>query len=82
MERHDYIEFMKSVKNTMASEYKRIYRRVSEDPGTAGDQAEENWAEFLRNWLPANYPTVTKGRILNSDGITSPQIDILVLHPS
>jgi hypothetical protein len=82
MERHEYKEFMKSVKNTMASEYKRIYRRVSEDPGTAGDQAEENWAEFLRNWLPANYPIVTKGRILNSQGVTSPQVDVLVLHPS
>jgi hypothetical protein len=82
MRKHEYIEFMKSVKDTMASEYKRIHRRVSEDPGTAGDQAEENWAEFLRNWLPANYPIVTKGRILNSEGITSPQVDVLALRPS
>lgn len=66
----------------MASEYRRIQRRVLEDPGTAGDQGEENWAEFLRGWLPANYPVVTKGRILGIRGKASPQVDILVLHPS
>jgi len=40
--------------------YERITRRSAEDPGTAGDQAEENWAAFFRDWLPPSYPIVTK----------------------
>jgi hypothetical protein len=35
----------------MAEEYDRIQKRATEDPGTAGDQGEENWATLLRNWL-------------------------------
>ncbi|WP_407160495.1 DUF6602 domain-containing protein [Bradyrhizobium sp. STM 3557] len=57
-------------------------QRSREDPGTAGDQAEEGWAEILRNWLPATYRVVTKGRLLFEDGSSSPQVDILVLTPS
>lgn len=65
----------------MAAEYTRIQARVREDPGTAGDEGEENWASLLRNWLPATYPVVTKGRIINEAGETSPQLDVLVLRP-
>lgn len=62
----------------MATEYARIQKRASEDPGTAGDQGEENWAELLRGWLPRTYEVVTKGRIISQDGHTSPQVDVLV----
>jgi len=48
----------------------------------AGDQAEEDWAEILSNWLPATYPVITKGRILFPDGSSSPQVDLLVLKAS
>ena len=51
----------------------------TEDPGTAGDQGEENWAELLRGWLPRTYEVVTKGRIISQDGQVSPQVDVLVL---
>lgn len=74
--------FMKRLKDEMALEYRRIVKRSTEDPGTAGDQAEENWATLLRNWLPANYPIVTKGRIINHESTVSPQVDILILHPN
>jgi hypothetical protein len=80
--RHEFLDFMKSVKDSMAYEYDRIQKRTTEDPGTAGDQAEENWATILRNWLPANYPVVTKGRIIDDKGNVSPQVDVLVLNPS
>ena len=63
----------------MAAEYNRIQKRATEDPGTAGDQGEENWAELLRGWLPRTYEVVTKGRIISQDGRTSPQVDVLVL---
>jgi hypothetical protein len=66
----------------MADEYERIRARAKEDPGTAGDAGEENWAELLRRWLPATLHVVTKGRIITSDGKTSPQVDVLVLSPS
>jgi hypothetical protein len=78
--RHELEDFLEQDQAEIASEYKRIYRRSTEDPGTAGDQGEENWAELLRNWLPPNYQVVTKGRIIFPDGTATPQIDILVLR--
>src|SRR5579864_9109915 len=76
---HDLHDFMKQISAEMGAEYDRIQKRATEDPGTAGDQGEENWAELLREWLPRTYEVVTKGRIISHDGITSPQIDVLVL---
>lgn len=73
--------FMLTEAQIIQQEYKRIQQRVKEDPGTAGDQGEENWAKILRGWLPTNYHVVTKGRILSEHGISSPQVDILVLYP-
>jgi hypothetical protein len=79
---HALHTFMAQVTNEMASEYERIYARAAEDPGTAGDEGEENWAALLREWLPPNYHVKTKGRLLSHDGSMSPQIDVLVLKPS
>ena len=76
---HDLHEFMRQLSTEMAAEYDRIQMRATEDPGTAGDQGEENWAELLCGWLPRTYKVVTKGRIISQDGRISPQIDVLVL---
>ena len=76
---HDLYEFMRQLSDEMAAEYRRIQMRATEDPGTAGDQGEENWAELLRGWLPRTYEVVTKGRIISADGRTSPQVDVVVL---
>jgi hypothetical protein len=72
---------MSQISKEMALEYERIQKRATEDPGTAGDQGEENWAELLKDWLPPAYQVVTKGRIINHEGKTSPQVDVLVLKP-
>jgi hypothetical protein len=66
----------------MAADYNRIRARSSEDPGTAGDESEENWADLLRQWLPSGYSVVTKGRILGATGEASRQVDVLVLRPA
>jgi hypothetical protein len=79
---HDLHDFMRQIEVDIASEYDRIQKRATEDPGTAGDQGEENWAEILRGWLPRNYEVVTKGRIISQSGQISPQIDLLVLKNS
>ena len=76
---HDLHEFMRQLQNRMAANYKQIQKRASEDPGTAGDQGEENWRDLLTGWLPRTYAVVTKGRIIGQDGHISPQIDVLVL---
>ena len=76
---HDLHAYIQGNITDMAEEYDRIQKRASEDPGTAGDQGEENWAELLREWLPRTYEVVTKGQIIGHDGCTSPQIDVLVL---
>lgn len=79
---HDLHDFMRQISVEMSAEYDRIQKRASEDPGTAGDQGEENWAELLRDWLPRSYEVVTKGRIISQEGDTSPQVDVLVLKSS
>ena len=76
---HDLHDFLRQTSNDIAEEYDRIQKRATEDPGTAGDQGEENWAKVLRGWLPSTYKVVTKGQIISQDGQTSPQVDVLVL---
>ncbi len=46
---HDLFDFMFQISRDMASEYERIQKRATEDPGTTGDQGEENWATLLRD---------------------------------
>lgn len=79
---HDIHDFVRKAQRDLQSEYERILKRATEDPGTAGDQGEENWATLFREWLPHYFHIVTKGRILTDSGYASPQIDVLVLHPS
>jgi hypothetical protein len=80
--KHDFFQHMASLRQAIARDYEVVTKRSKEDPGTAGDQAEEQWAEILRNWLPATFPVITKGRILFEDRSASPQVDVLVLKPS
>jgi len=79
---HDIHDFIRKSQHDLQEEYVRIQKRAVEDPGTAGDQGEENWATLLKQWLPRYFHVVTKGRILTDSGYTSPQIDVLVLFPS
>src|SRR5258707_793855 len=78
---HELADFILSCSQDLRREYERIRRRAWEDPGTAGDEGEENWATLLRQWLPATYHVVTKGRILDVTGSASPQVDVIVLRP-
>ena len=79
---HDLVSFMGDATLQMESDYERIQKRATEDPGTAGDQGEENWATLLRHWLPPAYQVVTKGRILSDSGTAGPQVDVLLLSPA
>jgi hypothetical protein len=78
---HELREFVDQVSDQLAAEYARIRRRAREDPGTAGDEGEENWRDLFEDWLPGELQIVTKGRILGSDGTLSPQVDVIVLRP-
>ena len=78
----DLYDFMRQLSVGLAAEYARIQRRVKDDPGIAGAQGEESWAELLRAWLPATYHVVTRGRVVNTRGEAGPEVDILVLHPA
>jgi hypothetical protein len=82
MSHHDLLDFLQEVSVEIDAEYKRIQKSAKYDPGTAGDEGEENWAGILRDWLPPAYHVVTKGQIMSLDGSLSPQIDVLVLHPT
>jgi hypothetical protein len=77
---HELSAFVDESAATLQAEYRRIRRRATEDPGTAGDEGANNWAQILRDWLPGAFPVVTKGRILSDDGRLSPQLDVLVLR--
>jgi hypothetical protein len=78
---HELIQFFNQDLVEMSAEYERIRARTLEDPGTAGDEGEEIWAELLRSWLPEQYRVLTKGRILAADGTAGPQVDVVVLRP-
>ncbi|ABS61880.1 conserved hypothetical protein [Parvibaculum lavamentivorans DS-1] len=82
MASNDLFDFMRQETNSLAQEYHRIRARTVEDPGTAGDQGEENWREILDKWLSPTHQVVTRGRILGPDGSASPQVDVLVLSPN
>ncbi len=82
MPKHELELFMESVATDIRTEYERIRQRAREDPGTAGDEGEENWRGVFVDWLPSNLRVVTKGRILGVDGTLSPQVDVVVLNPS
>jgi hypothetical protein len=79
---HELEVFLRQDQAEMEAEYRRIYKRTSEDPGTAGDEGEENWAALLREWLPSRYQVVTKGRIVFPDRSASAQVDVVVLRAS
>ena len=79
---HELFDFMGDATRQMESDYEQIQKRATEDPGTAGDQGEENWANLLRRWLPPTYQVVTKGRILSDQGTAGPQVDVLLLSPA
>jgi hypothetical protein len=78
---HELVTFMRQDAAEMQSEYDRIRAITSEDPGTAGDEGEETWANLLREWLPEAYQVVTKGRLLAVNGARGPQVDVIVLRP-
>src|SRR5258706_2694249 len=78
---NDLVDFMRTLTREMGDEYDRIQKRSLEDPGTAGDQGEENWATVFKDWLPPDYQVVTKGRLLSENGIAGPQVDIIILYP-
>ena len=82
MPEHDLFDFMHSATRKLEEEYKRIRKHTRKDPGTAGDQGEENWKQLLGEWLPSYFHIVTKGCILNRKGEQSPQVDVLVLSPT
>lgn len=79
---HPLWQFIQQSAEQIAAEYRRIAADALEDPGTAGDEGEENWADLLREWLPHGYHVRTKGRILSEVGGPSPQVDVLVLSPA
>lgn len=80
-DKNDLFDFFQQASDSMQADYVRISRRSKQDPGTAGDEGEENWAAILREWLPSDYHIVTKGQILFEDGTCSPQVDVIILKP-
>lgn len=73
---------MQQLTTQMKHEYDRIRLNSSNDPGTAGDEAENVWAELLRGWIPPQCKIVTKGQLIDIHGNLSPQVDIIILKPS
>ncbi len=69
----DPYKFVWKLSGDMAEEYIRIYKEATRD------QTEESWAQLFRKWLPRTYEVVTNGKIINQDGETSPELDVLVL---
>lgn len=62
---NDLLEFLLRETQNMENEYYRIQKRVKEDPGTAGDEGEENWKYLLKSWLPPTFHLVRGFKINN-----------------
>ncbi|WP_380278658.1 DUF6602 domain-containing protein [Kitasatospora purpeofusca] len=77
----ELVSYFKQATMEMQLEYERIRARAMEDPGTAGDEGEENWASLLRKWLPGDLQIATKGRVLCGNGQATDQVDIVALSP-
>jgi hypothetical protein len=60
MSAHDLFALIEQSSVNIQKEYERVYARATEDPGTAGDHGEENWAKILRSWLPAHWHVETR----------------------
>lgn len=80
--RHDLHDYMTQLSAKIEAEYSRIRKSAAGDPGTAGDEGEENWAQLLREWLPPTYRVETKGQLIDHNGALSPQVDVVVLKPT
>src|SRR4051794_41092172 len=78
----ELVSYFKQATMEMQLEYERIRVRAAEDPGTAGDEGEENWAALFRKWLPGDLQITTKGRVLCGSGVATDQVDIVALSPS
>ncbi|MEC4573645.1 DUF6602 domain-containing protein [Streptomyces virginiae] len=81
MSQSELTSYFQQATMEMQLEYERIRARTSEDPGTAGDEGEENWANLLQKWLPGDIQIATKGRILCADGTATNQVDVVALSP-
>ncbi|MFF5763027.1 DUF6602 domain-containing protein [Streptomyces tanashiensis] len=81
MSQSELTSYFQQATMEMQLEYERIRARTTEDPGTAGDEGEENWANLFRNWLPGDLQITTKGRILCADGTATNQVDVVALSP-
>jgi vacuolar-type H+-ATPase subunit H len=78
---HDLWKFWEEAHRRISDCYERTQHRVRRQPNTVGEQGESDWKALLRDWLPATYEIVTRGRLLYDDGDTSPELDLLVLKP-
>lgn len=78
---HDLWSFWKEAQRQIAAQYERVQHRASIHPNTAGDQGETDWKVLLEDWLPPAYKIVTRGRLLYTNGSTSPELDLIVLKP-
>jgi hypothetical protein len=79
---HDLHDYISQLGLKLDAEYRRIKKFSRDNPATAGDEGEENWAQLLRDWVPPTYSVVTKGHLIDEQGTLSPQIDVIVLKPS
>ena len=59
---HDLHQYMRGITDGLAAAYERIRRRTSEDPGTAGDQGEEDWGALFSANGSSSYDWITCGR--------------------
>ena len=81
-QQNDLYDFMREVRENIASEYQRIRKRSGDDASIAGAEGENNWAEIFKDWLPPTYHIETKGKIMAADGTSSPEFDVIVLSPT
>ena len=69
--------YIESVANEILAKYRRLDSVLSHAP-TKGSYHEKIIREVIRNYLPSTFST-GEGFIINKDGQTSPQMDVLIV---
>jgi hypothetical protein len=75
MRRHP--TYLESISNELLAKYRKLDSVISHAP-TKGTYHEKILRDMIRNYLPSTFST-GEGFIINNDGVTSSQLDILIV---
>lgn len=69
---------LRKCRDNLMSHYEYLQTVVKRNPGVAGGDCEDQFAGFLKRFLPAGFGITTRGIIFLESGELSPEIDLIL----